>query len=120
MISVARFLSAALFISLLAGCQGYVTERDKFWQVISTTYEGEVVAEWIAVGQPKKIEGGVRILAIAKSAPGPYPYEARYVIGRRVDVLGANVDYFRTAPPAWLRDQTIVTTQDRVTTVYAK
>jgi hypothetical protein len=103
--SALRFASLLVLCAVTlgtAGCHKYVTTRNRFWKVVATDIQGEVIAEWTAATLPLKITGGYKILAIEKRVYTPHFIEYRYAIGRKVEVLAPNVSVFRVPAPGWM------------------
>lgn len=113
-------LAVVAFCLCLTGCQTYITSKALFRKVITTDYQGNVISEWVTVGFFHKIEGGWEFTTVEKQKPEPFPYEGRYVIGRRVRVIAPHFIIFRIPPPDWISGREVIVRGEATVVEYGK
>lgn len=104
-----RYLAFVVFLFVAGGCNSvprdpYIDCNSRFSKVIVTDFVGDPVAEWTAAGRVS-YDGShqtYNFLAVEKISYGRTVQTRRYVIGRPVNVNGANVSVFEVEPPTWI------------------
>jgi hypothetical protein len=88
---------------LLPGCALRQTSS-KFTALRASTYRGETLAEYIARGPIRPVEGGYRIHAVERRSGAPFSQLTKYPYGWDTTVLGPRIHHWRTTKPAWLAE----------------
>ncbi len=105
-----KLLFSLLSAAVLCGC---ATSRPRhvataspvrYWQVVSSDFEGHWTAEYIAEGGVRKMseQNGFAFTAVQRRIFKPVPLEFRYPLGRPVSVIASNVVAKPVPKPLWL------------------
>ena len=104
-----RILALFCNFLLFAGCTvppryPYIDCSSNFSRIVSTDFEGDVISVWVGAGEVSydPDDHSYNFLAVEKNRHGRFPVNRRYIIGRPVKVIAANVDVYPIEPPAWI------------------
>jgi hypothetical protein len=95
-----NFFRVIMLVVVLAsaGCE---TSR-RYTKFRVTNYRGELVADWIAEGNYRKVDNGFRIKAIERTSGPPHSLTTRYPNGWNTHIEGPHIVYWQCGKPWWL------------------
>jgi hypothetical protein len=112
-VTLSRLLCSFAALTALVGCSTLNDlSQETYYRVHVTDPRGKLIADWVADGHVKRIEGGYRFRAVERISGPPWPKHIRYPHGRVVEASGPNIVVTRCPKPLWLsstyREETVV------------
>ena len=100
-------LAALGATALFSGCahssrELVVLPVPNYSKIVSSDFEGRWIAEFIAEGKVRKVEGGYSFTAVQRRIFRPVPMEFHYPLGRPMTVIATNVIVTPASKPLWL------------------
>ena len=98
-----RLLTACALLLFLCGCQSYsVFGNPRYTKLRATDYRGRLIADWVAVGWVRNVEGGYRITAVERLTGPPHMVLSKYPDGWKTTVVGPHIARWPCGKPLWL------------------